>query len=276
MSVKIRPEAKASQLPRPPPSPLTGQAAHRGDFLSPLASPPSTEWSRLIQPPARSVPQHLSKVVSSSLQDNGLPQTCLPRLFGDAARRCDLRRPVDAPAVLPDRFRIQLGASAVVLLLGHMSVPRWTLNWSECQRDNTSAATGPPVIKASAPLYLPVKVSLSSRSEPPKLQLSVLPRRPRRHGDINTRSRPASAPPRPAPGAPRRGAAGSLHPRAVSTGWTGWIHRGGGLKVRREDRDQSTEETEGVIDEDRDERAEETGGQRVKHPDSLTAKRIRL
>lgn len=46
--------------------------------------------------------------------------------------------------------------------------------------------------------------------------------------------------------------------------------------MRREDRDQSTEETEGVIDEDRDERAEETGGQRVKHPDSLTAKSIRL
>lgn len=30
-----------------------------------------------------------------------------------------------------------------------------------------------------------------------------------------------------------------------------------------------------MIDEDGDERAEETGGQRVKHPHSLTAKRIR-
>lgn len=40
--------------------------------------------------------------------------------LGSLPRRCDLRRTVNAPAVLPGRFRIQLEAPAVVLLLGHV------------------------------------------------------------------------------------------------------------------------------------------------------------
>lgn len=142
-------------------------------------------------------------------------------------------------------------ASALLLLLAHMSDSSVDI---KPERVTAGQYMERAVIKAlSAPEGALILLTL------PTLQTKAAS--PRRHGDMDARSRPASVPPLPPPRVLQRGdaAAGPRHLRAVRVGWTGWTHPGGGWRVRRKkrDRDQSEEEAEGVMDEDRDERAAE-------------------
>lgn len=164
--------------------------------------------------------------------------------------------------------------SAVALLLGHVSdtsvdikLERVTAGQYICRH----RGGGNKGLRAALSVRVGALILLMLQTPQTKaVSPASLPNHPHRHGDINARSRPASVPPCPRPACTREGRGRFCE----LSGRDGFIAAG----VESEKQEERTEikATEGVIDEDRDERAQETGRQRVKYPDSLTAKRIRL